>query len=264
VSHEAFYRVTDLQASSKIWIPLWILKSEAWRNLSINARRVIYRLLIENTNHRAERNGKLRVSFDQFVDHGVGRRLIKPALDELVDSRLIVITKGPPRGTLRAPNLYRITFLGTLEGPPIRRPAMSAGPNNIQPLINSWKLEIGHKNGRVYWTPKGAKSKGTLTDNTSAGVLGCQEFEAARRTVEHTGERIAGNLVLRLLPLEAAALEKHPKAFPRRRALTLVCGHQISSRSRRAVSSNSSRVICVTAACIGPPSGPALISQFPC
>jgi hypothetical protein len=48
------------------WVPLDILESGAWRGLSINARRMMDRLLIENARHMGEKNGSLRVSFLQF------------------------------------------------------------------------------------------------------------------------------------------------------------------------------------------------------
>jgi hypothetical protein len=76
------------------------------------------RLLIENTLHRlGEENGDLRVSYQQFVGHGVGRRLIAPALQELVYAGLLAITQSKPNGKFKPANLYRLIFLGTMDGP---------------------------------------------------------------------------------------------------------------------------------------------------
>lgn len=94
-----------------------VMESPQWRGLSRNARRIIDRLLIENVQHRSERNGQLQVSFDQFGEHGVGRRFVRPALDELVSLGLLSISSGMARGCRRPPNFYRLAFFGTLEGP---------------------------------------------------------------------------------------------------------------------------------------------------
>lgn len=116
------YRPTEgVQAAAKrrfVWIPVDIMESAAWRPLSINARRVIDRLLLENFRHMGVDNGKLRVSVRQFTECGVAMRMAKGAIAELVDAGLIAVTKGVARGSLAAPNLYRITFHGTLDGGP--------------------------------------------------------------------------------------------------------------------------------------------------
>jgi hypothetical protein len=100
-----------------VWIPVEVMESPAWCNLSINAKRVMDRLLIENRRHEGEGNGKLRVSYSQFVGHGIGRRLIAPALRELAEAGLLDISTEPRMGEYVGPNLYRITFIGTVDGP---------------------------------------------------------------------------------------------------------------------------------------------------
>jgi hypothetical protein len=100
-----------------VWLPVEVMESPPWCRLSRNARRIIDRLLIENIQHRSEKNGQLQVSFEQFVEHGVGRRFVRPALKELVSLGLLAISSGTARGCQRPPNLYRLAFLGTLEGP---------------------------------------------------------------------------------------------------------------------------------------------------
>ncbi len=100
-----------------VWLPVEVMESPHWCGLSRNARRIIDRLLIENLQHRSEKNGQLQVSFEQFVEHGVGRRFVRPALNELVSLGLLAISSGTARGCQRPPNLYRLAFLGTLEGP---------------------------------------------------------------------------------------------------------------------------------------------------
>jgi hypothetical protein len=100
-----------------VWLHVEVMESPHWCGLSINARRILDRLLIENNQHRSEKNGQLQVSFDQFVEHGVGRRFVRPALKELVSLGLLTISSGKAQGCRRPPNLYRLAFLGTLDGP---------------------------------------------------------------------------------------------------------------------------------------------------
>jgi hypothetical protein len=100
-----------------VWIPVAVMENTAWCGLSINARRIMDRLLIENARHKSEANGRLRVSYQQFEDCGIGARLISPALRELEQAGLLAITKGEQRGKFREPNLYRVTFYGTIDGP---------------------------------------------------------------------------------------------------------------------------------------------------
>jgi hypothetical protein len=106
--------------------------------LSINAKRIMDRLLIENWRHCSQGNEKLRVSYGQFVGHGVGRRHIAPALRELVKAGLLEICGGERTGKFDGPNRYRITFLGTIDGP-----ATWKAPNVIplpeKPRRKSWK-----------------------------------------------------------------------------------------------------------------------------
>lgn len=106
------------QAAAKrrfVWIPVEVMESRAWRALSINARRVMDRLLLESFCHMGVDNGKLRVSVRQFAECGVAMRFAKGAIAELESAGLIAVTKGVARGSLVPPNLYRITFHGTLE-----------------------------------------------------------------------------------------------------------------------------------------------------
>jgi hypothetical protein len=106
-----------------VWVMVEILQSHSWRNLSINARRCMDRLLLENARHRGELNGQLRVSFGQFEESGVNRRYIKRALDELDEAGFLEITARKQCGIFKGPNLYRLTIFGTLEGPRTWKPS---------------------------------------------------------------------------------------------------------------------------------------------
>jgi hypothetical protein len=121
-----------------VWIPLDVMESPAWCGLSINARRIMDRLLIENHRHRGEANGKLRISYRQLADHGIGWRLIKKSVMELIDGELIEVTNKEWRGCYKPHNLYRITFLGTVDGPATWK-GRNVIPMPKKPSHKSWK-----------------------------------------------------------------------------------------------------------------------------
>src|SRR5262249_41798135 len=72
-----------------------MLKSPAYRALSLSAHRILARLEIELYQHGGEDNGKLIVTYDHFVEHGIDRDAIAPALRELEALGFIEI---PERG----------------------------------------------------------------------------------------------------------------------------------------------------------------------
>ncbi len=93
-----------------------MLKSPAFRGLSLTALRILARLEIEHMDHGGRDNGKLAVTYVDFMEYGVrGRRHIKPAIDELVDAGFIEITRKGRAGNreFRQPSLYRLTYVHT-------------------------------------------------------------------------------------------------------------------------------------------------------
>jgi hypothetical protein len=70
-----------------------MLESPAYRVLSQSAHRALSRIEIELAHHGGEDNGKLPVTFDDFVDYGMHRTAIGPALAELEALGFIRITE---------------------------------------------------------------------------------------------------------------------------------------------------------------------------
>ena len=58
-------------------------ESPAYRILSLSAHRALSRIEIELRHHGGEENGQLPVTFDNFVEYGIHRTSIGPALAEL-------------------------------------------------------------------------------------------------------------------------------------------------------------------------------------
>jgi hypothetical protein len=75
-----------------IWQTADILASPAWRAMSINARRVLDRIMLEHMAHGGTENGNLLVTHRQFIEAGVSRDYVADAIDELEHLRLIRIT----------------------------------------------------------------------------------------------------------------------------------------------------------------------------
>jgi hypothetical protein len=92
-----------------------LLRSPAYRALSLAAHRVMSRIEIELAKHGTrvrQFNGRLPVTYKQFVEYGVPRRLIAPALRELVAQGFLQITQIGCGGNaeFKQMNLYRITY----------------------------------------------------------------------------------------------------------------------------------------------------------
>src|SRR5882724_1434268 len=84
-----------------------MLASPARRVLSLSARRCLDVIEIELARHGGNDNGKLPITYEDFVDYGIDRHAIKPALNELEELGFIRITEHGRAGNAenRRPNL---------------------------------------------------------------------------------------------------------------------------------------------------------------
>ena len=73
--HVSFKRkqVTGLSLGVS-WIPHTIdmITADKWRALSLNCRRLLDRLEVEHMAHKGQDNGRLKISYSQFVQWGIG------------------------------------------------------------------------------------------------------------------------------------------------------------------------------------------------
>ena len=90
-----------------------VIASPAWRILSLSARRVLDRLEIEHADHGGAENGRLIVTFNQFVEFGIDRHAIGSAIRELEALKLVEVTERGSGGTSehRRPSRYRVAYL---------------------------------------------------------------------------------------------------------------------------------------------------------
>jgi hypothetical protein len=89
-----------------------MMESPAFQVLSLAARRVLDRLEIEMAHHGGLDNGRLPVTYDQFVEYGIHRHSIAPGLREVVALGFVEITEQGRAGNAewRRPNLFRLTY----------------------------------------------------------------------------------------------------------------------------------------------------------
>jgi hypothetical protein len=90
-----------------------MLESAAYRVLSLSARRVIERIVIEHAHHGGKDNGKLTVTYEDFVAYGIDRQSIPPAIREAEALGFIEVTQHgrPSAGEHRWPNIFRLTHV---------------------------------------------------------------------------------------------------------------------------------------------------------
>jgi hypothetical protein len=89
-----------------------MLESPAYRVLSQSAHRAISRLELELCYHGGNDNGQLPVTFDDFVEYGIDRASVAPALREGEALGFFRITDRGRGGNreYRAPNKFYLTF----------------------------------------------------------------------------------------------------------------------------------------------------------
>jgi hypothetical protein len=90
-----------------------MVESPAFQVLSLAALRVMHRIELEHMNHGGAENGRLQVTFDQFVERGVDRKAIAPAIRELAVLGFLEVTEpghAAADGNGRA-NRFRLTYV---------------------------------------------------------------------------------------------------------------------------------------------------------
>ena len=77
-----------------VWETQGLLTSDAWQCLSVNARKVVDRVLVEHMAHAGFENGNLMVTHEDFVRYGVTRRLVTQSIDEAEFLGLLKAKRG--------------------------------------------------------------------------------------------------------------------------------------------------------------------------
>ena len=88
-----------------------MLESPAYRVLSLSAHRVLARIEIELKHHGGKDNGKLPITYEQFVEYGIHRHAIAPAIRECEMLGFLEAERGKAGNReYRAPSTYRLTY----------------------------------------------------------------------------------------------------------------------------------------------------------
>ncbi len=145
------------------WISREMMESEAWSKLTLVARRVIDRILIEHMAQGGNENGRLIVTYDDFEKYGIRRQSIPKAIGLAVTLGLIDVTARGKRsaGTSRRPSMYALTWLPRHDWtPPSNRWKSTTPCRTIEGRCNSAPRE----NGRNPSAP-GAKTHPEMSNN---------------------------------------------------------------------------------------------------
>lgn len=85
--------------------------------MNLSARMVVERIALEHLGHGGANNGRLVVTYDNFVKHGIRRASIALAIEQARALGWIqVVERGRSYGEAHTPSLYALTWLPTLDG----------------------------------------------------------------------------------------------------------------------------------------------------
>lgn len=140
------------------WLTAPMLNSPAWRGMGANTHRLIDFLILEHCRHAGSENGNLMAPYRQLDDYGLSNRLIHEAIEEGEFLGLIRCKRGAYR-TDNEPSRYRLTWLGTTEGP----------------ATNEWKAvsEEGIKLWRIGRQERRRKKRGQIEAKKTERALKC-------------------------------------------------------------------------------------------
>jgi hypothetical protein len=96
------------------WYSVEMMQSDAWRDMSVNGRRMLDLLELEHLAHAGRNNGNLLMTYDQFVAGGIRRESIFSTIAKLERLGWLEVTRGLYRGCARTtPHRYRLTHRRT-------------------------------------------------------------------------------------------------------------------------------------------------------
>jgi hypothetical protein len=99
---------------SFVMLPRELLASDAWRSLSINARRFVDFLMLEHLAHGGKENGNLKATARQLYTFGIGAHQLTAAIFEVEQAGLV----DCHRGGMRVATIYSLTWLPLHDGSP--------------------------------------------------------------------------------------------------------------------------------------------------
>jgi hypothetical protein len=154
-----------------------MLESPAYRVLSRSGHMVLARIEIELAHHGGNDNGRLPVTTENFVQYGMHRTSVAPAIRETEALGFIRITERGHGGNAeyRSPNLFYLTYpptRDTKKSPPTddwRRIKTLDEANQIAIATRANKSKWAIEHGKQSWRKRQQKTK-SGTENTRLSV----------------------------------------------------------------------------------------------
>jgi len=123
------------------WYTVEMMRSDAWHDMSVNARRMLDLLELEHLAHGGFENGNLVMTYDQFVAGSIRRGSIFATIAELERLGWIEVTRGGYRGFARSwHHRFRLTHRRTRIRPEVGMPYLIEGTHD-------WRRYRSKKNG---------------------------------------------------------------------------------------------------------------------
>jgi hypothetical protein len=152
-----------------------MLESPAYRVLSRSGHMVLARIEIELAHHGGDDNGRLPVTTENFVEYGMHRTSVAPAIREAEALGFIRITERGHGGNAeyRSPNRFFLTYAYTdKRSPPThewRRIKTRQEANQIARYARADKSISAVERGKRSWRKRQQKTKSS-TENTRLSV----------------------------------------------------------------------------------------------
>jgi hypothetical protein len=151
-----------------------LILSPASRVLSLVGRKILDRLELEVMNHGGKENGRLAVTFEQFISFGVHRNGVAKGVREVVALGLVVITEPGRAGNAgyRKPSRYRLTYLSSHMdlGGQLYKPTDEW--RLIKTIEEAERIAAAARNSRSMRNPKATSQKDTVSPTEMVGEAG--------------------------------------------------------------------------------------------
>jgi hypothetical protein len=175
-----------------------MLESPAYRVLSRSGHMVLARIEIELASHGGNDNGRLPVTTENFVEYGMHRTSVAPAIRETEALGFIRVTERGHGGNAeyRSPNRFYLTYAharGSNRSPPThawRRVKTLEEAKQIADTARSNKSTSAIERGKRSWRKRQQKTK-SGTENTRVSVLK-NSLETSEGPVRDSGTTRSG------------------------------------------------------------------------
>ena len=119
-----------------VMLPRSLLRSDAWRSMRINDRRLLDVLMLDHMRHAGKENGHLKAPYEQLEAFGMQARTIHSTIRRVEELGLV---KCQRRGR-RVASEYELTWLELHDGTPPSNAWRQYVNPNLRPLSQPRKV----------------------------------------------------------------------------------------------------------------------------